>query len=154
MASTEAEEWKNAIQTEVENLMSRGTFELVRRDSIPPHARVIGYKVVLKRKYDENQVEIQKKARICAKGCMEPKRELLTYAPVANYTTIRLVLALSVAEDLELYQVDIKSAYLIADLPADRDVYMTAEKAVEYGLIDGVLEPTKLLQLAGNGAKK
>jgi len=36
----------------------------------------------------------------------------------------------------------------------DRDVYMTAEKAVEYGLIDGVLEPTKLLELAGNGAKK
>ena len=37
----------------------------------------------------------------------------------------------------------------------DRDVYMTAEKAVEYGLIDGVLEATKLLQLAGgNGAKK
>lgn len=36
----------------------------------------------------------------------------------------------------------------------DRDVYMTAEKAVDYGLIDGVLEPTKLLQLAGNGAKK
>jgi ATP-dependent Clp protease protease subunit len=42
----------------------------------------------------------------------------------------------------------------VIEKDTDRDVYMTAEKAVEYGLIDGVLEPTKLLELAGNGAKK
>ncbi len=36
----------------------------------------------------------------------------------------------------------------------DRDFYMTAQQAVEYGLIDAVLEPSKLLERSGNGAKK
>lgn len=36
----------------------------------------------------------------------------------------------------------------------DRDFYMTAEQAVQYGLIDAVLEPSKLLERSGNGAKK
>jgi hypothetical protein len=36
-------------------------------------------------------------------------------------------IALTAAEDLELYQVDIKSAYLNAHLPADRDVYISAQ---------------------------
>jgi deoxycytidylate deaminase len=68
---------------------------------------------------------------------MEPTDHPLTYAPVASYATIRLVLALSAAEDLQLYQADIKSAYLIADLPADRDVYMEVPPGLpthdEYG---------------------
>ncbi len=36
----------------------------------------------------------------------------------------------------------------------DRDIYMTAEKAVEYGLIDGVLQPNKLPQVPANGDNK
>lgn len=34
--------------------------------------------------------------------------------------------------------------YATIEHDTDRDIYMTAEQAVEYGLIDGVLEPSKL----------
>jgi ATP-dependent Clp protease protease subunit len=41
----------------------------------------------------------------------------------------------------------------IIDRDTDRDVYMTPERAVEYGLIDGVLEPSKVGVLPVNGDK-
>lgn len=40
--------------------------------------------------------------------------------------------------------------YATIEHDTDRDIYMTAEQAVEYGLIDGVLEPSKLPIPASN----
>jgi hypothetical protein len=56
---------------------------------------------------------------------MENTEGQLTFAPVSSYSSIRLVLALAAALDLDLHQADIKSAYLRSYLPEDRDTYMT-----------------------------
>jgi hypothetical protein len=124
MASEDSDEWLEAFHTEAINLETMGTYITVRRKDLPPGTRVLGYKIVWKTKYDENGKEIKKKCRIVAKGFMEDTDGQQTFAPVSNYSTIRTVLSLAASMDLELYQCDIKSAYLMANLPEDRETYM------------------------------
>ena len=45
-----------------------------------------------------------------------------TFAPVAKFTTIRCIFAIGVAMDLEMHQIDVKTAFLNGDL--HEDIYM------------------------------
>jgi hypothetical protein len=124
MESEDADGWLEAFHAEVANLETMGTYTQVRRRDLPPGTRILGCKIVWKTKFDENGLEIKKKCRIVAKGFMENTDGQQTFAPVSNYSTIRTVLSLAASLDLELYQCDIKSAYLMADLPENRETYM------------------------------
>ena len=57
--------WRDAIQTELENLQSHGVWEL---DKLPEGRRPIGCKWVFKIKYDENGLLEKYKARLVAQG--------------------------------------------------------------------------------------
>ena len=46
------------------------------------------------------------------------------FAPVARLASIRAVLAIAAAENLEIHQIDIKGAYLNGELTNDEIVYM------------------------------
>ena len=39
-----------------------------------------------------------------------------TYSPVAKFTSIRILMSIVAALDLELYQIDVKTAFLNGDL--------------------------------------
>ena len=64
------------------------------------------------------------KAHLIAKGYSQAKgidyNE--TFAPVAKFNSIRILLALTAKHNLELHQMDVKSAYLNGDLT--KEVYM------------------------------
>ena len=47
------------------------------------------------------------------------------FAPVAKLASIRAVLALAAAQDIELHQIDIKGAYLNGELTKQETIYMS-----------------------------
>ncbi len=60
-----------------------------------------------------------------------------TYAPVAKMSSIRIILAIVAAEDLELHQTDVDTAFLYGDM--DTDVYISQPSGfVEPGKEDWV----------------
>jgi len=45
-----------------------------------------------------------------------------TFAPVAKFTSIRCILALAALEDMEIHQMDMKTAFLNGEL--EKEIYM------------------------------
>jgi hypothetical protein len=79
---------------------------------------VIGTKWVFKNKQDENGVVTRNKARLVAQGFAQIKGMDYedTFAPIACLEPIRLLLAYALYHDFKLYQMDVKSAFLIGPL--------------------------------------
>ena len=75
---------------------------------------VIGTKWIFKNKQDENGVIIRNKARLVAQGYSQVEGLDFgdTFAPVARLESIRILLAYASHHDFQLYQMDVKSAFL------------------------------------------
>jgi hypothetical protein len=90
----------------------------------PEGRKIIGSKWVFCIKH-RPKGEIQKyKAMIMAQGFTQIKGIDYdeTFAPVAKLSSIRAILAIAAKLNLEFHQMDVKSAYLNADL--DKEIYM------------------------------
>ena len=121
MASRDSAFWKDAIQDEMDSIMSNHTWELV---DLPHGSKPIGCKWVFKRKYNSDGTLNTYKARLVAKGFRQKEGidYFDTYAPVARITTIRVLFALASLHNLYVHQMDVKTAFLNGDL--DEEIYM------------------------------
>ena len=115
--------WEKAIHEELDTLKAAGTWETV---SPPEGANIVGSKWVFKAKKDAAGVVVRYKARLVAQGFSQvPGIDYFdTFAPVARLASIRMVLAIAAAENLEIHQIDIKGAYLNGELTDEEIVYM------------------------------
>ncbi|PRW61567.1 Retrovirus-related Pol poly from transposon TNT 1-94 isoform B [Chlorella sorokiniana] len=123
-ASEQAEQWQQAADDEMASLLAYNTWEL---EPVPPGAdmapgvKPIPVKWVFKIKRDANGNVERYKARLVAKGFLQ--QEGIDYeevfAPVSKYTTVRTVLAQAAAQDMEIHQIDIKTAFLYGELEED-----------------------------------
>jgi hypothetical protein len=116
MRSDNSSEWTDACQYEIDTLSKNNTWDLV---DLPPGHKAVKSKWVFKLKLDGHF-----HARLVAKGFMQiPGIDYdETFSPVAHFESIRLLLALAVLEDWEIYQLDIKSAFLNGVL--NKEIYM------------------------------
>ena len=107
----EDEFWMLAMQEELNQFERNKVWELVAR---PKNKQVIGTRWVFRNKLDESGIIIRNKARLVAKGYNQEEGIDFdeTYAPVARLEAIRLLLAYACILDFELYQMDVKSAFL------------------------------------------
>ena len=111
MKSSEAQYWKKAINSEVESILNNHTWELV---DLPPGKKPLGYKWIFKRKLKDDGTTDKYKARLVVKGFRQ--KEGLdyfdTYSPVTRIIYIRLLIDLVAVYDLQIHQMDVKTAFL------------------------------------------
>ncbi|KAJ4729013.1 Retrovirus-related Pol polyprotein from transposon TNT 1-94 [Melia azedarach] len=120
---TESTQWLAAMGDEMESLHKNQTWELTKR---PRDRKIITCKWVYKKKEGETSVEgIKYKARVVARGFTQ--REGVDYneifSPVVRHTSIRVLLAIVAHQDLELEQLDVKTAFLHGEL--EEEIYIT-----------------------------
>ena len=115
--------WEAAIYEELETLRKAETWQLTEA---PPEANIVGSKWVFRAKKDAAGNVIRYKARLVTQGFSRvPGVDYFnTFAPVAKLASIRAVLAIAAAEDLEMHQIDIKGAYLNGILTNREVIYM------------------------------
>lgn len=112
-------EWKLAMEEEMNSLIKNETWSLVE----PPLGRApIKNRWVFKiKRSGRNNVKF--KARLVAKGFSQrPGIDYgETYSPVVKHDSLRTILSLAAAHDLELLQLDVKTAFLNGDI--DEELY-------------------------------
>lgn len=106
-------EWIKAEKDQVRELLTNQTFKEVKLKDLPAGTRIVSSRWVYKVKPDEDGKVAVFKARIVARG-NEYVHYDDTYSPVANATSIKMLLAIAVSLKLHLRQVDFKSAFLHA----------------------------------------
>ena len=103
--------WMMAMQEELNQFERNNVWTLVSR---PRDNSIIGTKWVYRNKLDEKGNVIRNKARLVAKGYNQEEGIDFdeTYAPVARLEAIRLLLAFACYMNFNLFQMDVKSAFL------------------------------------------
>ncbi|KAL0303153.1 UNVERIFIED_CONTAM: Retrovirus-related Pol polyprotein from transposon TNT 1-94 [Sesamum radiatum] len=125
MASLEAKQWKEAVKSEMDSIVSNRTWVLV---DLPPGYTTIGYKWIFKKKLKPDGSVDKFKARLVAK-CFKQKERIEyfdTYSPVARFTTIRVLIALASVYNLTIHQMDVKTTFLYGEL--EEKIYMDQPK--------------------------
>ena len=125
MKGKDQKEFKAAMEKEVNNKIDNGNFSVIPRSKVPTEFRVFPGVWMLVHKRDILTREIKKyKARIAFDGSRMREGEDYdkTYALVASWMSIRLLLTFVVAFGWQTQQVDYVAAYTQA--PIDHDMYM------------------------------
>ena len=134
-----SKEWKDAMNKEIQTLTDRGTWVL---EELPPGKKPVGVKWVLKVKTQADGSLDKFKARLVAKGFtqIEGQDFTMTFAPVSDYTTARMFLAVCAVKKYHLLQLDVKNAFLYGEM--DAHVYMKQPE----GYSDGTDRVCKLVK--------
>jgi len=118
---SQSEEWEVVMNEELKNLDDRNTWKILSK---PENISSIGSKWAYKVKTDSAGKVIRYRARLVAQGFSQIKNidYSETYAPVANVSLIRLLIAMSISHNWTIHHLDIKCAYLYGKL--EEEVYM------------------------------
>ncbi|PKI50935.1 hypothetical protein CRG98_028665 [Punica granatum] len=113
--------WKEAIKSEFDSILRNHTWELV---DLPTGCKPLGSKWIFKRKMKADGSIDKYKTRLVIKGYKQKEglNYFDTYSPVTRINSIRMILAIAALRNLEVHQMDVKTAFPNGDL--DEEIYM------------------------------
>jgi hypothetical protein len=119
----EDENWRASMEKEMESQRQNGTWVLV---DLPPGRKAIGSKWHFRAKTSESSNEINRKSRLVAQGFSQIQGQdyTETYAPVCKMSSFRSLVAIAGPKNLKLEHLDVRTAFLQAELPEDTEIYM------------------------------
>jgi len=121
MMDPDSEKWQSAKRSEIDSMGDNQVWNLVD----PPHGvRAIECKWIYKNKKDMDGNFHVYKARLVTKGFRQVQGIDYdeTFLPVAMLKSIRIILAIAAYFDYEIWQMDVKTAFLNGNL--EEDMYM------------------------------
>jgi hypothetical protein len=121
-ASPGADDWKEAVHSEINSILSNGTWKLVDR---PYGYKPVGCKWVFKKKLRQGDTIDKYKAKLVVNGYTQKEGEDFfdTYLSVGRLTTIHVLLSLAASHGLLVHQMDVKTTFLNWEL--EEEIYMT-----------------------------
>ncbi|KAJ9546964.1 hypothetical protein OSB04_019507 [Centaurea solstitialis] len=121
VSGSESEQWQEAMKAEMQSMYDNQVWELT---DLPQHCRAVGRKWVFKKKTDMDGNVHTFKARLVAKGFTQIHGIDYdeTFSPVTMLKSIRILMAISAYFNYEIWQMDVKTAFLNGKLT--EDVYM------------------------------
>jgi hypothetical protein len=123
-----AKQWRKAIQSELQSLLDLMVYKPITRNQVPKGKKVLLSKIVLEYKVYEERF----KARLVVLGFMQPDEEVGdTFAPVAKFTTFRILMAVACYYNLDISSSDVKTAFLNAIL--DDPIYIYPPRGLGFG---------------------
>jgi hypothetical protein len=126
MRAPDWEEFRESALKEIKTLEELGTWEEIQRSQVTAGKKVLDGTWVFRRKRFPDGKLRKHKARFCVRGDQQVAGidYFETYAPVTSWTTVRLLLTLSIIANLESVQVDYTNAFAQADLPEGEEAYI------------------------------
>lgn len=115
----DARDWKDAILSELSSLRHHHTWQVVSR---PSEAKIIPTRFVFKRKLNENGTVSRHKVRLVVKGYMQGSVDD-TYAPVVEFTSVRVALTVAIQKGFRTRQLDIRTAFLHGEV--DEEIFIS-----------------------------
>ena len=127
--SPDSEMWKNAVHDEIHSLKDNNTFSVT---TLPEGKSTIGSKWVFSVKTDVN-IEVKYKARLVAKGFSQKEGfdYAETFSKTAKIVSIRMLMQLAVNNNFTVHEMDVKSAYLNANL--EEELYLDVPDGLDVG---------------------
>ena len=126
--SNNSKKWYNAMKEELKSMTDNNVWVMTEW---PEGSKRVGCKWVIKTKRDSMGNVERYKARLVAKGYTQKDgidyKE--TFSPVSKKDSLRIIMALVAHYDLELHQMDVKTAFLNGDL--EEEVYMDQPQGFE-----------------------
>ncbi|KAI3708868.1 hypothetical protein L2E82_38397 [Cichorium intybus] len=121
MSDPESDKWLEAMNTEMQSMHDNQVWDLV---NLPTNCKTVGNKWVFKKKTDVDGNVHTFKARLVAKGYSQTHGIDYdeTFSPVAMIKSIRILFAIAAYYDYEIWQMDVRTAFLNGHLL--EDVYM------------------------------
>ena len=121
MVSFDSSEWLEAMKSEMKSMHENQVWNLI---DPPEGVKPIECKWIFKRKTDADGNVTIHKARLVAKGFRQVQGVDYdeTFSPVAMLKSVRILLAIAAYFDYEIWQMDVKTAFLNGNLT--EDVYM------------------------------
>ena len=121
MNRDDSQSWYEAMKSEMQSMYDNQVWDLV---DLPQGKKVIQNKWVFKRKIDMDGNMTTYKARLIAKWFSQVQGIDYdeTFSPVAMFKSIRILLAIAAFHDYEIWQMDVKTAFLNENL--EEEVHM------------------------------
>src|SRR5664279_33004 len=125
MMSPDSNRWLEAMKSEMESMYENQVWTLV---DLPNDRKAVENKWIFKKKTDADGNVTVYKARLVAKGFrqIEGVDYDETFSPVAMLKSVRIVLAIAAFFDYEIWQMDVKTAFLNGNI--EDELYMVQHK--------------------------
>ncbi|GKB31868.1 retrotransposon protein, putative, ty1-copia subclass [Tanacetum coccineum] len=147
LADPESDKWLEAMNTEMQSMRDNQVWYLV---DLPSNGRTVGCKWLFKKKTDMDGNVHTFKVRLVAKGFTQTYDVDYgeTFSLVVDIRAIRILLAIVAFYDYEIWQMDVKTAFLNGHLSEDNKRF--DEEIKKIGFTQNPDEPCVYLKSSGS----